>query len=222
MTYFCILKTMKKLLMQVLQLHIKKNKEDSKTYLKIQSNITIKSIIQNNTPLKYSIDNDILTIFCSSLPDQDISSNPITINYSVAPTANGTQGFYSRDDSYFTEFEPNSAEMLLPCFDDPIVKSTFSVKLQIPSKLTGLSNMMVETSKIIDNEKELTFAQTPPMCVYLLAIFVGDFASIEGETKNGLPVKMYGENGRQELLKDFLKGAIFAVNWMEEKIGVKY
>ena len=193
--------------MQVLQLHIKKNKEDSKTYLNIQSNITIKSIIQNNTPLKYSI---------------DISSNPITINYSVAPTANGTQGFYSRDDSYFTEFEPNSAEMLLPCFDYPIVKSTFSVKLQIPSKLTGLSNMPVETSKIIDNEKELTFAQTPPMCVYLLAIFVGDFASIEGETKNGLPVKMYGENGRQELLKDFLKGAIFAVNWMEEKIGVKY
>ena len=33
---------------------------------------------------------------------------------------------------------------------------------------------------------------------------------------------MYGENGRQELLKDFLIGAIFAVNWMEEKIGVKY
>ena len=60
------------------------------------------------------------------------------------------------------------------------------------------------------------------MCVYLFAIFVSGFGSIEGQTKNVLTVKMYAENGRQEKLKEYLKAAIFAVELMEEKMAVKY
>lgn len=200
-----------------------KTNEDSKTYLNKYSNITIKSITQNGIPLKYDSDYELLTIYRSTDPDQDISSYPITINYLLHPIKYNTNGFYEYSDNcYFTKFEPNYAQMLLPCFDEPCVRSTFSVKIRIPSNLVGISNMPVETSTIIENETEIKFLPTPPMCTYLLAIFVGDFGFIEGLTKSGTPVRMHAEKSRENILEKHLKVAIFALEWMEEKMGVKY
>ena len=140
----------------------------------------------------------------------------------MTPSAHGCEGFYTREGCYFTKFEPNYAPTLLPCFDDPIVRSTFSVKIKFPRRLTCLSNMPAKASRADGEEAETEFLETPAMCAYLLAVFVGDFGRIEGETLNGLPVKMYAANGRQDLLWEHLKGALFAVDWMEKKTGAKY
>lgn len=195
-----------------------KNEDDSKVCLNFHPNISILSIIQNGIPLKYDSDYELLTIYRATDPDQDISSNPFTINYTLTPNQYGTIGFYVNDGCYFTKFEPNYAQMFLPCFDDLSVRSTFSVKIKIPSKFVGLSNMPIETTEVNGDEKEISFFRTPPMCTYLLAVFIGEFSSIESETKSGLCVKMYGENGRHEMLKKFLKAAVFAVEWMDKTV----
>lgn len=200
-----------------------KNKDDDKILLNTNSNLVIKSVIQNNIPLEYVVDYPLLIIHRLKDSDQDISSYPITINYLLHPIKYNTNGFYEYSDNcYFTKFEPNYAQMLLPCFDEPCVRSTFSVKIRIPSNLVGISNMPVETSTIIENETEIKFLPTPPMCTYLLAIFVGDFGFIEGLTKSGTPVRMHAEKSRENILEKHLKVAIFALEWMEEKMGVKY
>ena len=177
-----------------------KNEDSDKAYLYAYTNIDIKSIIQNGIPLTYTVDYPLLTINRSIDPDQDISSHPITINYTIEPITTEYQGFYPYDDGFFTKFEPNHAHRFLPCFDDPIVRSTFSVKVRIPSNLMGLSNMPIESTTSLDDEIEIKFYQTPPMCTYLLALFVDDFGMIEGVTKSGTPVKFYSKRGSEEML----------------------
>lgn len=197
-----------------------KNQDDDKVILDIHQNVSIVKITQDQTELKYTVDYPKLVIFRSST--QDISSSPITIEYLLTPNFNDNTGFYSFEDSFLTKFEANYAQKMLPCFDEPCIKSTFSVTIQIPQNLTGLSNMPSESTQIISDEKEIKFPPSPPMCTYLLCIFIGDFQCIEGKSKSGIPVKLYTKSGLQNQLEEFLRIAVFSLDWCEEKLGVKY
>lgn len=204
-----------------------KNQDDDKVFLHISPNITINKITQNNYVLKFEVDNFKLKISRSSEPDQDISSYPIIINYSLMPNFEDTylkkpRGFYVYHGSYLTKFELSYARQLLPCFDEPCIRSSYTVKIRIPSDLTGISNMPVQNLNTFDNEKEIIFLPTPAMCSYLLCICIGNFASIEGVTKFGIPVKFYAERGKENLFHDYLRVAIFSLEWLEEKLHVKY
>lgn len=197
-----------------------KNQEADEVKLNVYDNICITSIKQNDIPLQHTIDKDLLTITKS--PMQDISSCPIQINYLVHPLLSCHNGFYSEENCYFTKFEPNYAPTLLPCFDDPSIRSTFTVKLCIPSNLTGITNMPIETIQKGEEKTEITFQVSPPMCTYLLCICIGQFDYIEGQTKSGLPVKMYSEKGRSQFLHRHLEAAISSVEWMENETKTKY
>ena len=122
----------------------------------------------------------------------------------------------------FSKFECSYARQLLPCFDDPNIRATYRVKIIIPKELTGISNMPIDKVNIIDNEEELEFLPTPPMCSYLLCICVGDFGFIEGETKFCTKVKFYTSKGKGETLPKYLRVAIFSLEWLEEELNAKY
>lgn len=82
--------------------------------------------------------------------------------------------------------------------------------------------MPVESIKKYDDEKEVVFIKTPPMCAYLLCVCVGPFTSIEGKTKSGLPIKIYAVNSQKQIFKDFLKVAIFTIEWFETKFKASF
>jgi len=67
-----------------------------------------------------------------------------------------------------TQFEATEARRAFPCWDEPSVKATFSIKLCVPSELTALSNMPVESITAVEPE-EMTyhFEKTPIMSTYV-------------------------------------------------------
>ena len=199
-----------------------KNQIDDKIYLNIDPNIEIKKITQNNINLKYSVNYPKLIIKRSKNSLIDFDTYPITIEYKITPNEGYNQGFFICNGNYLTDFEPRGARKLLPCFDEPCIRSTFNVNLLIPSHLTALSNMPVESIKHINEEKEISFIQTPQMCTYLLCICIGSFQSIVGTTTSGTLVKFYTSSGREKLLYNYLDIAIYTLNWLETKFGVKY
>ena len=70
---------------------------------------------------------------------------------------------------FSTQFEACDARQAFPCFDEPNLKATFDVAIEIPEDQTALSNMPekeVKKSKR-DGFKIVAFEKTPVMSTYV-------------------------------------------------------
>ncbi|VDO27978.1 unnamed protein product [Haemonchus placei] len=87
-----------------------------------------------------------------------------------------------------TQFEPNYARLMVPCFDEPDFKATWTVTVIHPKGTTALAN----GREISNTEDPVTpwivskFERTPKMSTYLLAIAVGEFEFIQQYTNRGV------------------------------------
>lgn len=105
---------------------------------------------------------------------------------------------------FSTQFEACDARRALPCFDEPNLKATFDVSIEIPDDLVALSNMPEkDTRKGSKGRKVVSFERTPVMSIYLLAWAFGDFEYVEGHTNRSyagkqLPVRVYTTRGLKE------------------------
>lgn len=105
--------------------------------------------------------------------------------------ADGTEKYLAT-----TQMEPTDARRAFPCFDEPALKSQFTITLIADKHLTCLSNMDVKSEKEVHSKmsgatkKAVTFNKTPLMSTYLLAFIVGELKVIE--TNNfRVPVRVY-------------------------------
>ena len=106
---------------------------------------------------------------------------------------------------YSTQFEACDARRAFPCFDEPNLKATFEVSLEIPEDQTALSNMPEKESKPGSRPglKVVQFERTPKMSTYLLAWAVAELEYVETFTERKysgkqLPVRVYTTPGYKE------------------------
>jgi aminopeptidase N len=129
-----------------------------------------------------------------------------------------------------TQFESCDARRAFPCFDEPNLKATFDLTLEIPNDQVALSNMPVKESQAHPNKDGRTvvsFETTPVMSTYLLAWAVGDFEYIETHTEreyNGkkLPVRLYTTRGLKEQGQWALDHAPKIIDYFTDAFGVEY
>lgn len=121
-----------------------------------------------------------------------------------------------------TQFEAASARRAFPCFDEPELKATFDVVLDIPKDRMAISNTSPAGEAIEGDRKRVSFARTPVMSTYLLAFVVGEFDHLEGRTKDGTPVRVYTTPGRAHLGRFALETAIRGIDFFNEYYGIPY
>jgi aminopeptidase N len=85
----------------------------------------------------------------------------------------------------YTQFENSDARRMIPSWDEPGYKATFSLEAVIPAGQMAVSNMPVaSTTTLPDGRQRVAFAQSPKMSTYLLFFALGDFeratARVEG------------------------------------------
>ncbi|PAA60916.1 hypothetical protein BOX15_Mlig019859g1, partial [Macrostomum lignano] len=131
---------------------------------------------------------------------------------------------------------PTEARRLLPCWDEPQLKATFQVAVEIPStcpRLTALSNMPEEERRDLPSQsssqsepmpaRELVrFAKTPQMSTYLLAIVIGRFDCIETVCQDGVALRVFSPIGRQSDGRFALEVARRSLQFYSELFGIPY
>ncbi|KAK3169927.1 hypothetical protein OEA41_009311 [Lepraria neglecta] len=129
---------------------------------------------------------------------------------------------------FSTQFESSDARRGFPCFDEPNLKATFDVSIEIPEDQIALSNMPEKEVKPSKNgRKVVTFERTPVMSTYLLAWAFGDFEYVEDFTRrkyNGksLPVRVYTTRGLKEQGRFALENCHQVVDYFSQIFKIDY
>jgi len=115
-----------------------------------------------------------------------VGRHVVTIEYH-GQIGRSTLGFFAMDyagpdgprRTLATNFEPAAARQLLPCWDEPGRKATFTLTVDAPKDRMAVSNMPAEEiTQLSATTQRVRFAQTPKMSTYLLFLGIGDFERI--------------------------------------------
>lgn len=109
-----------------------------------------------------------------------------------------------------THFEPDYARQAFPCFDEPIFKAKFQLKIKVTAQTIVVSNMPVAEISETANSKTFLFQETPLMSCYLLHWTIFACSYIETTTTTGTLLRLYSNPVQQsyellELARDSLE-----------------
>jgi aminopeptidase N len=161
--------------------------------------------------------------------DKPLAQGPATIQIRYTGKLNDElRGFYiGKDDQgrkyAATQLEDTDARRAFPSFDEPNYKATFDVSVIADKDLNVISNGKVVSDAPGPGDAKHTvhFSTSPKMSSYLVAVIVGNFEYIEGES-DGIPVRVWTSPGKKELGRFALAAAEFNLSYYDRYFGIKY
>ncbi len=117
----------------------------------------------------------------------------------------------ANQDYFYTLVVPADAHRLFPCFDQPDLKATFSLHLEVPDGWHAIGNGAEIADETADGVRTVHFAKSKPLPTYLFAFAAGPFQRIDDAHASGVgrddsrPLRMYVRKSRvKELERELL------------------
>jgi aminopeptidase N len=142
----------------------------------------------------------------------------------IAFTA-GNSSLNRNPDYLYTLFVPDRARTAFPLFDQPDLKATFDLTLDLPSDWRALANAPVAASEAINGKRRHVFSTSEAISSYLFAFVAGRFEAVTSEVDGRSMTLLHRETDSEKVARNL--DAIFAqharaISWMENYTGIDY
>jgi alanyl aminopeptidase len=128
-------------------------------------------------------------------------------------------------DYAFTHFEPLDARRAFPCFDEPGFKVPWTTSLTVKAEHMAFGNMPVTaTTDEAGGMKRVTFAKTPPLPSYLIALAAGPYERVDAGTwgSKKTPVGIIVPKGKADWAKWAVQSTGPILEQHEAYFGIPY
>ncbi|MBB3883080.1 M1 family metallopeptidase [Acetobacter oeni] len=195
-----------------------------------QAGLAVRSATIDGQPVVVSADEAAQTL--TLRPEQPLVAGQHKIDLSwTGPIPQTPNGIYYDDyhDStgakkrmLVTQFEVADARRMFPCWDEPVFKATFRLNVALPKAWVPISNMPVESTVAASGGMQrVTFAVTPRMSTYLLALVAGDLAATHGHG-DGTPVNTWAPAGEERNTEYATQAASAILPYYNDYFGTAY
>ena len=157
-----------------------------------------------------------------------LAEGPVTIEVTYSGILNDKlRGFYisqANGRKYaVTQMEATDARRAFPSFDEPAFKATFDISMMVDAGDTAISNGRVisDTPGPEPGKHTITYARTPKMSTYLVAMVVGDFVCREGSS-DGTAIRICSTPDKRDLTAFALEAAEHQLEFFNRYFGIKY
>ena len=136
------------------------------------------------------------------------------------------QSLNRRDEFLYTLLVPDRARTLFPCFDQPNMKSTFTLALEVPASWQAVANGAVEDvdSLSISNRHLIRFKPTEPLSTYLFSFVAGRLQK-EQFKRDGRTIAIYHREtdpAKAAQCPAIAEEVFDALAWQADFTGVDY
>ena len=147
--------------------------------LDLYDNMTVDSILQNNIPILYLHENDMLKIPISDITLDNENLFSLTIFYQGTPDHCGAGGFkfdeHQNIGHVWTLSEAYCARSWWPCKDDPSDKAdSVNIIISVPTEPAYIvaSNGLLSSTTINNNKKTYFWKERYPITTYLVSLAI--------------------------------------------------
>ena len=136
----------------------------------------------------------------------------------------GESSLNRRENLMYTLLVPDRARTLFPCFDQPDIKASYTLSLDIPLGWVAVANGAVESSDTTGERVSILFSKTEPISTYLFSFVAGEFKELR-EIRGGRAISIF--HREDDPYKVSQCGTIFdqlyySLEWLEEYTGIAY
>lgn len=171
----------------------------------------------NNSEVPYELKEEHICIAASLTCKGD---NRITVDFTSAD-----QSLNRRDEFLYTLLVPDRARTLFPCFDQPDMKSPFTLTLEVPSSWQAVANGAIrQTDSIAPGRKRICFAETELLSTYLFSFVAGRLERIPFE-RGGRQISLYHrETDPKKIAQcpEIARQVFDALDWLERYTDIPY
>lgn len=173
----------------------------------------------NGVAVPYTLEDEHIRIEADLLKEGE---NTVEVSFTPAD-----QSLNRRDEFLYTLLVPDRARTLFPCFDQPDMKSRYTLSLEMPKAWQAVSNAAVEYEDTISfgaGRKLVVFRETEPLSTYLFSFVAGRFTRETYERK-GRAISIYHrESDPRKVAQcpDIAAEVFDALEWQEAFTGIPY
>ena len=177
----------------------------------------VASVRANGQPAAHRAEHGHLVVPAESLKRGE---NLVEVTFTA-----GDEALNRNDDFLYSLFVPARASQAFPCFDQPDIKGSLSLTLEIPAAWAAVSNAPEVGRETSGDRATIRFGETAALPTYLFGFAAGRF-SIERGERNGRAFHMYHREtdarkvaANRETIFDLHQQAI---EWLETYTDRKY
>lgn len=195
---------------------LKDNSQDLQLDFK-ESAVKLKGITVNGRSQELVIDQEHIVLKKENL---NIGFNQVEINFYA-----GESSLNRKEEFLYTLFVPDRARTAFPVFDQPNLKATFDLTLDLPEDWSAISNGPIALASVKDGRKNYQFHKSDLISTYLFSFVAGKFNAISRTVAGREMTMLHRETDDEKVKRNidlifYLHAA--SLQWLEEYTGIKY